>query len=570
MYDLNAKSISPVRQDVVSYVLAHDDYDASQEVLIDPSIDDPHPPITRWQAIEYINELLLDLTRMNISSRETICVHMFNHVLYPILFLATLGAGCKFTGSNPAYTAAELTHHIRTSDAKAVITEEAHRAVITEAAQECGISDLNILFFNTKSKDRQNGRHVHMSSCLSNPPTLPSAHAAWQNCDDEEAARRTIAVLGSTSGTTGLPKMASRSHAALICEHLAMVDAGETEYEAKRLISAPFFHSWAAPLALIDPLKRGVKTYVMRRFDVDQFLEAIDRFEITEATCPPPVLLKLRASPEETRKPLKHLRKIMTAGASLGADLQNELVKMFHPQARIVQTWGTTESGWLTTFFHPERDTTGSVGRFLPGTEGKVVDDDGAEVPPGQRGELLVRTPGNMLGYFDNEEATAAIFDRDGFLRTGDIGYMSADGKVYILDRKKELIKVRGWQVAPRELEARLLSHGDVVDAAVIGVPLPDEGSEMPCAFVVSTHPWAQDSAKKADMGEIIKTYLLQYLARYKVRDCRIWFLDEIPKSISGKILKRELRKMVENERVATEMKGMNGETGQTAVDEGV
>ena len=562
---LDANPDLTASQDLLSYVLDHNDYDASRSILIDACSEDQYLSISRSEAGKLVNDVIHDFEAMKISSGKTICVHMFNHILYPILFLSILGAGCQFSGSNPGYTTAELTHHLKLSNADVVITEESHMTVVGEAAAECRIPTTKVLLLKFNSSAPQSSPshhgHVNRSNGASLPPSLPSL---WKRgkFNEKETAKKTPAMLCSTSGTTGLPKMAVRSHYALISEHLAIVDTVQKDYEVRRLVSAPFFHAFAGPLVLIDALKTGVETYIMRRFNMQQFLEAIDKFDITETMCPPPVLIRLHALPEKTREPLKRLRKISTGGACLSSDMQSKMIKMFHPEARIVQTWGMTEGGWFTTFHYPEHDTTGAVGRFLPGYSGKVIDDDGNEVPFGQSGEIVVRGPGSMLGYLDNEEATATMFTQDGYMRTGDIGHVSEDGKVYVLDRKKELIKVRGWQVSPQELEARLLAHQDIVDAAVIGTPLPTEGSEMPYAFVVCTHPWAKDPTKSDELISMIKTYLLKYLARYKVGECCIRFLEEIPKSATGKILKRELRKMVEEENTISAVNVSNKMTG--------
>ncbi|KAL9085249.1 MAG: hypothetical protein Q9165_007683 [Trypethelium subeluteriae] len=547
MEDIYHQTSFNARHDLVSYVLGHNDYDAFEDVLFDVSIENPHRSISRWDAGEYVLYMIRELEKRGIARGDAICVHIFNHILYPLLFLGILGTGSPFTGSNPAYTVAELAHHLRTSKASAIITEEAHEIVARQAAGECGISPSNVLILDTNAGFLNSERSNRTKDRFSSHLPWSSSSAFWRVLD-EDAAKTAPAILCSTSGTTGFPKMAVRTHHALIAEHQATMDTAPKDYEVRRLLPSPFFHAFTAPLALIDALKSGAKTYVMRRFDMDAFLTAVATHSITEATLPPPVLVRLHSMPEERRAALKQMRLIYTGGAPLGADVQNDMVKMFHPKARIVQVYGMTEGGWFTTFPYPECDYTGSIGRFIPGLEGKAVGEDGKEAAKGQRGEIMVRGPGIMKGYLGNEGATNDIIDADGFMRTGDVGSISEDGKVYILDRKKELIKVRGWQVAPQELETRLLAHEHIIDAAVIGIPLPDEASEMPCAYVVCTHPWATDPAKIHEMQREIKTHLLKYLAKYKVGDCQIRFIEAIPKNPTGKILKKVLREMAKDE----------------------
>ncbi|KAF2231307.1 acetyl-CoA synthetase-like protein [Viridothelium virens] len=559
MEEIYHKPSFNAHHDLVSYVLGHNDYDAFDDVLFDVSSENPHRSISRWEAGECVLDVIRELEKRESATGDAICVHIFNHVLYPLLFLGVLGAGCRFTGSNPAYTVAELTHHLRTSKASVIITEKAHETVARQAATECGISPFNVVVLDTGTRVLNGERRERTKHRFSGYLPWSSTSVFWRTLD-EETAKITPAILCSTSGTTGFPKMAVRTHHALIAEHQALADSAPKDYEVRRLLPSPFFHAFTSPLALIDALKSGAKTYIMRRFDMDAFLTAVATHSITEATLPPPVLVRLHSMPEERRAALKQMRLIWTGGAPLGAEAQNEMVKMFHPKARIVQVWGMTEGGWFTTFPYPECDDTGSVGRFIPGLEGKVIGEDGKEAARGQRGEIAVRGPGIMTGYLGNEGATAEIFDADGFMRTGDVGSISEDGKVYILDRKKELIKVRGWQVAPQELETRLLAHEHIVDAAVIGIPLPEEASEMPCAYVVCTHPWATHPAKIHEMQKEIKMYLLKYLAKYKVGDCQIRFVEAIPKNPTGKILKKVLRKLAEDE-IATDSSN-NGVSG--------
>lgn len=166
----------------------------------------------------------------------------------------------------------------------------------------------------------------------------------------------------------------------------------------------------------------------------------------------------------------------------------------------------------------------------------RVVDTEKGHIMSlGSAGEVLLRGPITMTGYLNNEKASKAAFDSDGWLKTGDIGYINQDGKLYIIDRKKELIKVRGWQVAPAELESCLLQHDHIIDAAVIGIPHPWEATEVPKAYLV------RRSGSLVSPEEIAK-FLLQYLAKYKVMDMQFRFCDSIPKSASGKILKKALR----------------------------
>jgi len=323
----------------------------------------------------------------------------------------------------------------------------------------------------------------------------------------------------------------------LITEAESIEDSARKPYDVRRLLTIPFFHAFGAPLALINALRFGHTTYVMRKFDQAQYLGAIQRLNITETAMPPPLIMRFQEMPETERAMLKSIRQVWCGGAPISAEVQNKALEMFAPGARIVQVWGMTETGWLTTFRYPESDTTGSVGRFIATFQVKVVDEHGQELTqPDQVGEILVKGASNMIGYYNNPEATAQIFDHDRWLKTGDLGRVAQDGKVYIIDRLKELIKVRGWQVAPAEIEGRLLEHPSIVDAAVIGVPAPEKGTEIPRAYVIVREG---HSVKRSQLMD----HLRQSLAKYKVNDCEIFRCYNIPKSPSGKILRKTIRK---------------------------
>lgn len=207
----------------------------------------------------------------------------------------------------------------------------------------------------------------------------------------------------------------------------------------------------------------------------------------------------------------------------------------------ICQVWGMSETSCIATmFYYPDFDDTGSVGRFIPNCDAKLVDDDGNDISqPGVRGELCVRGPIIVAGYFNNPKANSESWDEEGYFHTGDIAYCSEDLKFYIVDRKKELIKVRGFQVAPAELEAVILEHPHIVDAAVVGVPLGD--SEAPRAYVVAREGTSPTAAEVRDFASA-------RLARFKNLDGGVCFVDAIPKNASGKILKNQLREQAKKE----------------------
>lgn len=298
----------------------------------------------------------------------------------------------------------------------------------------------------------------------------------------------------------------------------------------------------------------------MRRFDLEEFLVTMEKYQITDLTMVPPIAIAILMSPISHKRPfLKNVRLAACGAAPLDKDVQARFRALMGNDAPFTQVWGMTETSCVATMFpFPEHDDTGSVGRQIPNLEakyisriptlsnlneltgGRLIDEDGTNISAyGARGELCVRGPTVTPGYFNNAEANAQAFDSDGWYKTGDIAYCDeSTRKWYIVDRKKELIKVRGFQVAPPELEAVLLSHPHIVDAAVIGVSVPNADTEFPRAYVVR-RPGAE-GAKLTEAG--VQKLVLERLARFKALTGGVAFVEAIPKNPSGKILKRVLR----------------------------
>ncbi|MCJ1382874.1 hypothetical protein MMC17_005987 [Xylographa soralifera] len=249
------------------------------------------------------------------------------------------------------------------------------------------------------------------------------------------------------------------------------------------------------------------------------------------------MVFDLLTVPNET-KLLSTLRYVWCAGAPLSGEAQRRMIDMLDPTAIFSQVWGMSEVGWITTFHFPESDTSGSVGRLLPNMEAKLVNECGDDILEDDRtGEVLVRGPSVMTGYLGDRKATEASFV-DGWLKTGDIGHCKS-GKWYIIDRAKELIKVRGWQISPTELEACLLMHPAIIDAAVIGVEYCEQSGELPRAYVVLNKSF-RHSVSELD----IQGYFHGYLAKYKALTGGVRIVGSIPKSSSGKVLRKVLKEV--------------------------
>jgi acyl-CoA synthetase (AMP-forming)/AMP-acid ligase II len=339
-----------------------------------------------------------------------------------------------------------------------------------------------------------------------------------------------IALLPTSSGTTGLPKSVELTHRNLVAS-LCQTRLVHRVTEDDVVIAAlPLFHIYGLQMTLNLALLAGATVVILPRFELEAFLRAVQDHGITRAEVVPPMVLGLVTADVVDDYDLSTLRLITSAAAPLGADLARACAQRLG--CRVKQAFGMTEvSGG--THFAPDtgQDRPDSVGPAAPGVECRIVDPGtGADLRPGEPGELLVRTAGAMRGYLGDPDATAATIDPDGWVHTGDIVTAGEDGWFFVTDRVKELIKYKGYQVAPAELEAVLLTHRAVADAAVVRRPDALAG-EIPKAFVV---PRAPASAQE------LMAWVAERVASYK-RVRQVEFTDSIPRSPAGKILRRLL-----------------------------
>ena len=338
-----------------------------------------------------------------------------------------------------------------------------------------------------------------------------------------------VVVLPYSSGTTGLAKGVMLTHRNLV-SNIEQALAVLTMHEDDAFVAVlPFFHIYGMQVLMNFGLRSGATIVTMPRFDLELFLRLHQEHQLTCAFVAPPMVVALAKHPIVDNYDLSTLRWVLSAAAPLSADLAIECGQRLG--CDVVQGYGMTELSPVSHITPPGMFKPGSVGITVPNTEVKIVDPV-TELPLGvdQDGEVWVRGPQVMKGYLNNEAATKSTIDDDGWLHTGDIGHIDADGHLFVVDRLKELIKYKGFQVPPAELEALLLTHPQIADAAVIGLP-DDEAGEIPAAYVVLKQ--GQDTTA-AD----IQRFVAEQVASYKqVR--KLTFVDAIPKSASGKILRR-------------------------------
>ncbi|KAL5339936.1 hypothetical protein BJX70DRAFT_362323 [Aspergillus crustosus] len=526
--------------DILTYLFSNPTYDTDKPIYID--VANPSRSISHNQAKTIIRQLIGGLRAWGVKEGDCVAIHSFNDICYSMLVLAIVGAGGIYTGTNPAYTHHEIAHHFRASETKFIISEPEILESILSAAKEVKIPETHIRIFDTQNQAIPEGT-------VSWNELFRHGEEDWVSFDDETRQAATAAARLFSSGTTGLPKAVTNTHRNLVAQQELVFEVNPRKSESSRLIAIPLFHAAAAPSTHFGLIKSGHTLYMMRRFDLPLFLHTLEKYAITDLTLVPPIAIAVLMSElTHTRPFLKSVRAAICGAAPLDKDLQGRIRELLGEEAPFTQVWGMTETSCIAMNFpYPERDETGSVGRLIPNVEAKLVNDAGENISAyDTRGELCVRGPTITPGYFNNAAATASSFDTEGFFHTGDIAYCaSGTGKWYIVDRKKELIKVRGFQVAPPELEAVLLSHPGIVDAAVIGVQTFEGDEELPRAYVVRRPGTGTGTALTE---EEVKDYLGGRLAKYKALTGGVRFVEAIPKNASGKILKRVLREQAKKE----------------------
>ncbi|KAF2032209.1 4-coumarate-CoA ligase-like protein [Setomelanomma holmii] len=530
-----AKEYIPIAtKDILSWIYDDLAYDQDTPIYIDANA--PSHSISAAQAKTLIRKLVAGLQHEGIRPGDTVLAHSFNNLYYPILVLGIIACGGRFCGTNASYTTGELKHALASSQTKLIICDpDVLGDHIITATRATGISSSQILALDSAATPSTG----EIKGFRSWRTLLDHGETDWVRFDDETTSRNTTAGLFFSSGTTGLPKATQLSHYNFIAEHVLAYESRPRAYEIRRLVALPMFHIATAPTTHISALKAGHVQAIMRRYEPSTYLTMIKKYNITDLTLVPPQvtsLLALALPAHDKSAKLASVRCVWGGGAPLDASTQARFQSLLPTSAPFTQIWAMTETTCFASLFdYPETDTTGSVGRFLPNIDVKLLDDAGNDITaPDAPGELAIRGPTVTRGYVGVPQERD--FDAEGYFRTGDImRFDDRTGLWYILDRKKDLIKVRGFQVAPAEVEGVLLAHPGVGDAAVIGVGSADGSSEMPRAYVVKKSGVELDE-------EGVKSWVGERLAKYKWLEGGIVFVEGLPKTASGKIIKRELR----------------------------
>jgi len=462
------------------------------------------------------------LSQLGIRKGDVVLLFSPNSIYSPLCFFGIVSIGAVATTVNQLYTAMEVAKQVQDSKPKLIIT-------VPELWDK--VKDLGLPAIVIGGDGDSKGASSPITS-FSEVLTL-----GVQKRAPEVIIKQTdTAALLYSSGTTGTNKGVVLTHRNFMAA--ALMATCEQELKGERhctvLCLLPMFHVYGLACVTYGQLQRGNAVVSMGKFTFVRMLEVIQEYKITQLPIVPPIVIAVAKENIVARYDLSSLKEVISGAAPLGKDIMQECADRI-PQAIMTQGYGLTEScGIATITFPKERNSHfGSAGTLVPGLEAKIVNlETGRSLPPNQSGEVWLRGPNIMTGYFNNPNATKMTLDKEGWLHTGDMGYFDDEGGLFIVDRIKELIKYKGFQVAPAELEGLLLTHPQIVDAGVI--PLPDlNAGEVPIAYVVRT-PGSSLTEKDA------MAYVAKQVAPFK-RLHRINFVDSIPKSSSGKILRREL-----------------------------
>ncbi|MGA5494733.1 AMP-binding protein [Streptomyces cinereoruber] len=492
--------------------------------LVDGSGAEGALTLTYAQVDAFHRLVAAGLAEAGVRKGDVLALHSPNTVLFPIAFYAATHAGAAVTTVHPLATPEEFAKQLRDSSARWIVTVSPLLPAARAAAELAG--GIEEIFLCDQPPAGETVRSLQ--AFLGSTGPVPEIEV-----DPDED----VAALPYSSGTTGVPKGVMLTHTS-IATNLAQLEPFIPMGPGDRILAVlPFFHIYGLTALMNAPLRQGATVVVQPRFELDTFLRAVQEHRINGLYVAPPIVLALAKHPAVADYDLSSLEYIVSAAAPLDAALAEACSKRLGlPPVR--QAYGMTElsPGTHVVPLDAETPPPGTVGRLLPSTEMRILslDDPAKDAAPGEEGEIAIRGPQVMKGYLGRPDATAAMIDAEGWVHTGDVGRVDADGWLFVVDRVKELIKYKGFQVAPAELEALLLTHEGVADAAVIGVTDAD-GTEIPKAFVVR-----QPSAPGLTAEEVVAHVAARVSPYKKVR--AVEFVDTVPRAASGKILRRELR----------------------------
>ncbi|MFD2371530.1 long-chain-fatty-acid--CoA ligase [Brevibacillus sp. GCM10020057] len=464
------------------------------------------------QQVEY---LAAALAKRGIGKGDAVALLLDNRPEFVSAYYAILRVGAAVVPMNPIYTPREIGYILSNSKAKAVIALSALEKTLSALRPE--LAELQFVVYTEPT-----------GSELTIPQLIAERETEFARPERHEDD---LAVILYTSGTTGQPKGAMLSHRNMDSNAEAMGVLFELEPDDRVVAVLPMFHVFCMTVCLNGPIRAGATVLIAQRFHPAEVIALIREQKASCFAGVPTMYNYMLQTPDAARRDFATIRVCCSGGASMPVELLHKFEDKFG--VKIMEGYGLSEAA-PATLFNPIRGTRkpGSVGIDLPGVSNKVVDPEGNEVPRGEVGELIVKGPNVMLGYLGLPEETKATL-KDGWLYTGDLARMDEDGYVYIVDRKKDMILVDGYNVYPREVEEVLYQHPAIIEAAVIGVPDEVHGEAVK-AFVALK--------EVAVSQEEIVAFCSDKLAKYKIPR-QVEFVKELPKNSTGKILRRSLRK---------------------------
>ncbi|KAB5573056.1 hypothetical protein DKX38_000250 [Salix brachista] len=434
------------------------------------------------------------LNKIGIQQGDVIMLFLPSSPEFVLAFLGASHRGAITTAANPFSTPAELAKHAKASKAKLLITQACYYEKVKDFSQENGVKIM----------------------CVDSAPDGCLHFSDLTQADENEMPRvdlhpDDVVALPYSSGTTGLPKGVMLTHKGLITSVAQQVDGENPNLyfhsEDVILCVLPMFHIYALNSIMLCGLRVGASILILPKFEIGSLLGLIEKYKVSIAPVVPPVMLAIAKSADLDKHDLSSVRMLKSGGAPLGKELEDTVRAKF-PQARLGQGYGMTEAGpvlamCLAFAKEPFDIKPGACGTVVRNAEMKIVDPEtGASLPRNQPGEICIRGDQIMKGYLNDPEATSRTIDKQGWLHTGDIGFIDDDDELFIVDRLKELIKYKGFQVAPAELEALLLAHPEISDAAVVGMKDEDAG-EVPVAFAV-----------KSEKSQVTEDEIKQYISK--------------------------------------------------------
>ncbi|XP_031338309.1 4-coumarate--CoA ligase 1-like isoform X2 [Photinus pyralis] len=486
------------------------------------------------------NSIASFLHKFGMVKDDTVAIMLPNIPEYPIVFLGAVQAGVQVTPLNPSFTPGEISKQLLQTNSKLVFCTNEKYTTVLKTLQSAKLY-VPIVTINTQNGISPPNESINFDDISQ---TSPSNFQRVIQRDVNDTV-----VIPFSSGTGGHPKGVELTHRSLVSNlHQMCVHEYDTlpskadgpEQDVMPFI-LPMYHCYGMTMIMLQGLLRGCKLVTVPKLTSTMLVNVLDNFHTTALFIVPPIVLMLLSNSHIKRTHFMNIKTIMCAGASLGKWQLRALREKVGMHVNIIQAYGMTEASPLThiqTMRIKAGVKPGGVGLLIPSTEAKIIlPESGKEVDSNEIGEIVLRGPQIMKGYYKNEKANQEVFMSGGWLKTGDLGYYDDDGHFFITGRRKELIKVKGYQVAPAELEELILGHPDVDDVAVVGVP-HDTLGEAPKAFVVRKHG-------SNVTPRLIEDYVKENVVKYKQLSGGVSFIDSIPKNGTGKILRNQLKELL-------------------------